>query len=174
MKVPRRWAAWVLILGITGGLVALGRGSDTPNQTVVEPVARTTAAHLPGQRTAEPHKGSNDSESVMILPIRERGPLIQAADSFAPHEWSPPPPPPPKPAPTPAPVAPPIPYAVLGKQAADGVWQVFLGRQDQVFIVKQGDTLESSYRIEEIKPPALTLTYVPLNQRQVLAIGGNE
>jgi hypothetical protein len=110
----------------------------------------------------------------MIRAMRERGPMKQAVDSFSPHDWSPPPPPRPKPPAPPVPTAPPIPYTVLGKKAEDGVWQVFLARQDQVFIVKHGDTLENTYRVEEIKPPGLTLTYIPLNERQALPIGGAE
>ena len=40
--------------------------------------------------------------------------------------------------------------------------------------MKPQDTLENIYRIEETKPPIMTLTYLPLQQRQTLPIGGVE
>ncbi len=110
----------------------------------------------------------------MILALRPRQTSARVANSFAPHDWTPPPPPRPKPAPPPPPAAPPLPYKVLGKKFEDGTWQVFLARQDQIFVVKPQDTLENTYRVEETKPPVMTLTYLPLQQRQTLPIGAAE
>jgi len=62
----------------------------------------------------------------------------------------------------------------LGKKLEDGGWQVFLGRQDRTYIVKSQDVIEGTYRVESIAPPSLVFTYIPLNERQVLAIGGSE
>ena len=71
-------------------------------------------------------------------------------------------------------MAPPLPFKVVGKKSEDGAWHVFLAKEDRIFIVKAGDTLDNAYRVEAIKPPVMTLTYVPLNQQQTLAIGGIE
>lgn len=110
----------------------------------------------------------------MILAIRQRTGSARFENSFAPHDWTPPPPPKREPLPPPPPTAPPLPFTVLGKKLEDGAWQVFLARRDQVFPVKQQDIIENTYRIEEIRPPLMTLTYLPLNQRQTLPIGGTE
>nr|WP_315484277.1 hypothetical protein [uncultured Undibacterium sp.] len=72
------------------------------------------------------------------------------------------------------PVAPPIPFSVLGKKWEDGIWEVFLGRNEQTFIVREKMILDDLYRIESIQPPTLTLTYLPLNQVQVLTIGSSD
>ena len=34
-----------------------------------------------------------------------------------------------------------------------------------------GETIDGTYRVDEIRPPVLTLTYLPLEQRQQLNIG---
>jgi hypothetical protein len=53
----------------------------------------------------------------------------------------------------------------------DEVWEVFLSRGDETLIVREGQTIESSYRIDAVKPPNLTLTYLPLGEQQQLRIG---
>lgn len=73
-----------------------------------------------------------------------------------------------------APVAPPIPYSVLGKKWEDGIWEVFLSRNEQTYIVREKTILDDLYRVESIQPPTLTLTYLPLNQIQVLTIGSSD
>ncbi|MBC3873729.1 hypothetical protein [Undibacterium flavidum] len=72
------------------------------------------------------------------------------------------------------PVAPPIPYSVLGKKWEDGIWEVFLSRNEQTYVVREKTILDDLYRIESIQPPTMTLTYLPLNQIQVLTIGSSD
>ena len=56
----------------------------------------------------------------------------------------------------------------------DGAWQVFLSRDERILVVKTLDTIDNVYRVEEIRPPVMTLTYLPSQQRQLVAIGGGE
>lgn len=91
---------------------------------------------------------------------------------FDSQTWTPPPPPPPKPTPPPPPVAPPLAFTVIGKKLEEGKWEVFLARGEQIFIAKEKAVLDNNYRVESIKPPTLTVTYLPLNQTQTLTIGG--
>jgi hypothetical protein len=74
-----------------------------------------------------------------------------------------------EPAPPPAPVAPPMPYRVAGQVVHDGPPRVVLAREDRVFFVREGDTLEGGYRVESIKADGVTLVYTPLDMRQHLA-----
>ena len=107
---------------------------------------------------------------------RERAEPI--SDAFAPRSWAPPPPPEPAPAaaappaPPPAPVAPPLPFRYLGQLSEQGRTVVFLARGDAPMAAAVGEVLEGSYRIERIAPTAVEFTYLPLNTRQVLAVGG--
>ena len=80
-----------------------------------------------------------------------------------------PPPPPPPPAP---PQAPPLPYSFTGSfQEPGGKLIVYLSKGNSLFMVSQGDMLESSYKIESVNKSQMVLVYLPLNIRQNLRIG---
>jgi hypothetical protein len=65
-----------------------------------------------------------------------------------------------------------LPYTFLGQKLEDGAWEVYLAHGDQTFIVHEKSMIEDIYQVESIKPPTLTLTYMPLKQTQTLTIGG--
>jgi hypothetical protein len=97
-----------------------------------------------------------------------RAPLeSRAEDIFPAQTWVPPP----AAVPAPAPVAPPLPYSYVGKFVMGGTTVVLLARQEANFVVRSGETLEGAYHIDSITPDLMTLTYLPLNQRQTLRIG---
>lgn len=83
---------------------------------------------------------------------------------FPRQSWFIPPPPPPA-------SAPPLPFSYLGKYIDNKEIVVFLSSADQNFAVRQGDVVNGNYRIDEITPPTMTITYLPLNQKQTLEIG---
>lgn len=164
----------------------------TPNGSVAEPVVRAGAKPIPREtaaipNTAAPLVGSaatgNDGRKgkpePVILALRARAELIGGASAgnkadplFGSQSWVPPPPPPPKPVAPPPPTAPAVPYAFIGKKLEDGAWEVYLSKGEHTFIVRDKSVIEDTYRVEAIKPPTLTLTYLPLNQMQTLPIGG--
>jgi len=85
--------------------------------------------------------------------------------------------PPPKPAPAPPPPppsAPQLPFAFIGKRFDGAHWEVFVGRGAETLIVRENDLIDATYRIETIHPPLLSIVYLPLNERQTLAIGPAE
>lgn len=94
-------------------------------------------------------------------------------DLFPSLSWLPPPPIPEKPAKPPPPMAPPLPFVYLGKKLEAGQWEAYLGRGEEVFIVREGMTLTGLYQVQEIRPPTLTLLYLPLQQSQTIPIGGS-
>lgn len=69
------------------------------------------------------------------------------------------------------PSAPALPFAVIGKQKSGSSWEVYLAKADQTFVVREGETVAAAYQIISIKPPAMVLRYLPLNQPQTLMIG---
>lgn len=97
-----------------------------------------------------------------------------SADLFAVRSWQPPPPPPPPvaaEAPPPPPVAPPLPFRYLGRMEDGPQITVFLSEGAQnVRVVRQGDQT-GNYRIDEITPQGMRLTYLPLQQPQQLLFG---
>ncbi len=70
-----------------------------------------------------------------------------------------------------APVAPPMPYTYFGRMSEDGKLYVFLQRGERTYMVTDGDVVDQEYRVEEIAPNAVVMTYLPLKQRQVLHTG---
>ncbi|HYD82013.1 MAG TPA: hypothetical protein VEC06_19595 [Paucimonas sp.] len=169
---------------LAAGLVAAGWpaffGDKTPAGGIAEPLVRAPGlAEKPAQspRAASP-ASARTAPAVDILVLRSREELIggarAAADAgalFSNQSWTPPPPPP-KPAPPPPPTAPPLPFTYLGKKIEGGAWEVYLARGDQTYILREQSVVDGTYRVESIKPPTLSITYMPLNQMQTLTIGG--
>jgi hypothetical protein len=67
-----------------------------------------------------------------------------------------------------------MPYVYIGKQQAAGSFEVFLARGEQTYIAREKTVIDNTYRIDSIKPPTLTLTYLPLNQLQQISIGATD
>lgn len=80
----------------------------------------------------------------------------------------PPPPPPAKPEP------PKLPFAYIGTIEESGRTRVVLLQGEQLFIVSSGERFAGSYRLEEADADKLVLTYLPLEARQSLPIGGGK
>ncbi|MBS4095538.1 MAG: hypothetical protein KGZ83_01700 [Sulfuricella sp.] len=85
-----------------------------------------------------------------------------------------PPPPPPAPVlPPPPPSAPPLPFAYLGQYADSSVRVVILSMGDRVYTVAPGDIVDGMYRIDGVAAGQLEITYLPLNIKQSLPVGGD-
>ncbi|WP_240161550.1 hypothetical protein, partial [Burkholderia sp. Ap-955] len=79
-------------------------------------------------------------------------------------------PPPPETRPAP-PTAPPMPFTFVGEQDAKAARpRVFLSNGDQLLIVSPGDVIDRQYRVESVSESSVVLTYLPLNQVQVVSI----
>jgi hypothetical protein len=72
------------------------------------------------------------------------------------------------------PSAPPLPFTYIGKKLEQGVWEVFLNLGDKTLVASAGSTIENLYRVDEIIPPHLTMTYLPLGVSQSLSIGESQ
>jgi hypothetical protein len=175
------------------GLVLFG--DRTPDAAVAEAVERPAPAPatVPAKAvppaaapatatTAATPTGSGGASAILRLVPREEligdageGSFKSKDGVFGGQTWNPPPPPPSaaelKPPPPPPPTAPPLPFQFLGKAAADGQWEVYLGRGEQTFVVRKGTQIDGAYRVDAIAPPTLTITYLPMNQVQQLHIG---
>ena len=142
------------------------RDEDKTTPEVVAPVMR---------RDDAPAKGRQPSSQLELPALgdrleRPRTPA-EIQDLFGSKDWNPPPPPVrQKPLPPPAPTAPPFPYAVAGSVAdANGLMIVF-NRERQDFVLRIGDILEQTYRVEAIDAQSVTVTYLPLGLTQVVPI----
>lgn len=97
----------------------------------------------------------------------------EADNVFAATSWyvPPPPPPPPPPAPPPVPTAPPLPFTYLGRYEDAPTRLTILVKGERMYTVAEGDVIEDIYRIEQVTPGAVELTYLPLNIKQSLRTG---
>jgi hypothetical protein len=148
---------------LTVGLVLMGPDESPETAAVATSVTR-------GQRAASgPPLASG---SLFELPERVAD-EHEVANAFAGHSWYVPPPPAPvvhrEP---PRPVAPPLPFSFMGQYVESGGRPVYyLVRGDKVYDVHVGDMIETTYRVESGGADKLTFTYLPLDERQTLALG---
>lgn len=177
---------------LAGAAALVVFGDKSPDSTVAEAVDRKPprAASAPAAAAttvmaapaAAPGAARPGETAILRLVPREEligdageGSFKSKDGVFGGQSWNPPPPPPSaaelKPAPPPPPTAPPLPFQYLGKAAADGQWEVYLGRGEQTFVVHKGSQIDGAYRVDAIAPPTLTITYLPMNQVQQLNIG---
>jgi hypothetical protein len=99
-----------------------------------------------------------------------QAPEFEVPILFAARNWNPPPP---KvvDAPPPPPTAPPMPFVYVGKKLEAGMWEIFLSNGTDIRVARKNSVIDGVYRVSDISPPTLTLTYLPLNQVQQLNIG---
>ena len=153
----------------TDGEVALAvikPGSGQSTSPVSQLAVATPPATLPARTLQEAER------DIFAIPRKEPEPEPKKPPVVAP----PPPPvvlPPPvvSVAPPPPPTAPPLPFTYLGKLNEEGKVTVFLSVRGRSYVVKAGDTVAQVYRIDEIKPPTLTMTYLPMKIQQTMQIG---
>ncbi|HEY8102485.1 MAG TPA: cohesin domain-containing protein [Burkholderiaceae bacterium] len=170
-------------LAVAGWLALFG--DKTPSHEISEPVSRpiATLASTPSSVTTPQtiEAISRDNNIIGASPIaalRPREQLISRNREeahvdglFASHSWTPPPPPPLPPPPPPPPMAPPLPFVFIGKKFEDNKWEVYLAHGQQVFAVHEQSKLEGTYLVDSIKPPIMSLTYLPLKEAQTIVIG---
>ncbi|HSO06743.1 MAG TPA: secretion system X translation initiation factor [Pelomicrobium sp.] len=145
---------------------------DGPSADVVEPVAR------PERGAAAPRAAEQPVLDLEALNRRAAPP--PGADLFGSRSWYTPPPPPPPvvaapPPLPPKPTAPPLPFRYVGRLAETGEeGTYFLSRGDDLVTVRAGDVIDDTYRVDAISGGAIEFTYIPLQQKQTLAIGRTE
>jgi hypothetical protein len=175
---------------VHAGVAAPQSGAVPPTRGASGPQAHA-AAHGKAAQPAPVHAAStpagNVSAGAIVKTPREqlaalRVPLSPEAqnDPFSVQSWLPPPPPPPPPAPAVAvqeapPSAPPLPFSYVGTlDRGKDKPQVFLANGDQLLIVSPGDVIDGRYRFESIAVTGAVFTYLPLNQKQMITIEGEE
>jgi hypothetical protein len=165
---------------VCGGLLVFGH-HDAPDQ-VVEAAPRAAGANRAGRGAdAAPAAGTENGSIVSIGALRSRQQLFGSAGSghhelFGSQTWAPALPSvapagaevPPLPS---APMAPNLPFTYIGKQASNGAWEVYLAHGDETVIVHDKSVIDATYRVDAIKPPVLTLMYLPLKLVQTIDIG---
>lgn len=163
MNQRRRWLILSSLLTATLVAVVWVNDRDAEVVNVVVPNKTRSAAAKPGKAS-----GQLALEKLQRTPAGEDDTV---ADVFTTKSWYVPPPPP-KPVPPPPPAPPPMPYVYMGKLVEEGMITVFLTKQNRNYAIKQGDTLDGSYRVDTVDANRVVFTYLPLNMQQTLITGG--
>lgn len=161
------------MLALATGLVAWDRWPTKATSAVIGATERPHSEHAPPRPSKSMTQVNASAEAMKV-------PALLSRDMFtkdgAPNNLFDKPAPPPSQAgvaqvqPEP-PVAPPLPFGLLGRKYEEGRWEIFLTKGDQTYIVHTDDVIEDTYKVVEIKPPAMTLMYLPTNERQSMQIG---
>ncbi|MDF9618740.1 hypothetical protein P5705_13895 [Pseudomonas entomophila] len=107
-----------------------------------------------------------------------KGPAQASRDLFPAQQWTPPPTlatvteQPVVTAPVVAtPTAPALPFQFVGRLGDRDDLQVFLQNGEKLYVVRQGDVIEDTYRLDRVSASELNLVYLPLHQPQTLSVG---
>jgi hypothetical protein len=154
MRRPPRIAVLITVLAVAATLVALdlrrapdnagGRSSDAAAQS-----------------------GAQESRTDPTIPARSTLGRI-AQDPFSAHSWLPPAKPAAAAGPPAAPVAPPLPFRFAGQFYRDTGAEVYLAKGEEIFPVKEGDTLEGQYKIESVTSSEVRFLHLPSGTSQVM------
>lgn len=166
--MPKRrqalWAAALLTLALCGwtawreqqeAVVSAAHGG--PRRPVASPAVAAASA-------------SREPEGLL-----ERDPLVESGtDLFRVVSFLPPPPkplPPPPPPPPPKPSAPSFPYAYFGRMVdINGKTVTYLTRGDALIPIHAQQLLDNTYRIDAVTETQIVVTYVPLEEKIVIAV----
>ncbi|MDF9778131.1 hypothetical protein [Pseudomonas baetica] len=169
----KRVVGWVVFFAVAAALAWFPeyfKQADDSDPAVAV-VATPTKGKSPG--TSAPA-----STAAAVAPIKDLSP---AGDLFAARSW--------KAAPalgtateqpvdvTPVvqvPTAPPLPFQFVGKLDDRSDLQVFLQSGEKIYVVRKGDVIDETWRIERISDEELSLVYLPLHLSQTLSVGSTE
>ena len=149
----------------------VGPATATPRQVervAVAPLVAAAAAAPANRALAiEPRRGLDDEEAATLFAKQSWQPetpkkimldqqAVQAALPAARVDANAPPP---------------LPFQFLGRFVDEGKAAYFLQAGERNVVARPGDTLEERYRFDGVVQGALQFTYLPLNQKQTLAVG---
>ncbi|HEX7888785.1 MAG TPA: hypothetical protein VF522_05430 [Ramlibacter sp.] len=167
-----RGRSLVLALGLACSLAATGWLAAQEN-TVPE-TAEAVPSRPPLRQAADdlvPEPRPQSAAEIRIEALDRHAGDRGVKELFAARSWQPAAPVIANNAPPPPPTAPGLPFVYLGKMLVGEQLTVFLAHQDRNLVVKEGETIDGTWRIDSIRGPVLTLTYLPLDTQQTMHIG---
>jgi hypothetical protein len=162
------------------------------DDSAVEPVRREGSPRAEAPPRSAPSTGqpkrANTPSSLAAKPASESSTQLlvqsvaqwQARQTLAPlpggqaQPWASQMPPPPPPVQVMAaeaapPMAPPFPHAWVGR-FDDETTRAIVSSPDQTWVLAVGDVIDGQWRIDQIQERQMSLTYLPLQQRQTVAM----
>ncbi len=175
MKIGRHWlilggllsatlsaAAWIRNIPENADLEIMSEVQTSARRG--QPLLGSSPSPVPGQVNIEKLRSRSLGESTNDPFAMEIPPHIEfdrASEAARPAQA----------APLLAPAAPPLPFTYVGKLLSGPEAKVFLTLGDRNLVLREGDTVDSIYRVDKIAEGAITLVYLPLAQRQTIVTG---
>lgn len=160
----RKRLAWLALAGGGVAVAAYFAPAPSPSPGVApdsQPASSASAPAAGGPPAALPERETIGKPRGEVFAQRSWAPPPRPAAAKA--AAAPPPPPPP----------PAMPYRVAGKIVYEGGAHIVLAKGDRVFWASEGETLDDGYRVDAITPDRVTLTYVPLDVAQHIAVASS-
>ncbi|MBK3467947.1 hypothetical protein AB4P97_06125 [Pseudomonas sp. A1230] len=169
----KRVTGWVAFFGVTAALAWLPEyfspsdDADSTDIAMATPAKTAARGALPASTTKAKTAAIKD--------------LTPAGDLFAGKSW--------KAAPTlatvtetavnltpvvQAPSLPPVPFQFVGKLHDRSDLQVFLQNGEKIYVVRNGDVIDDTWKITGISDLELSLVYLPLHLSQTLSVGSTQ
>lgn len=169
----KRLTGWVAFFGVTAALAWLPEyfspsdDADSTDVAMATPAKTAARGALPASTTKAKTAAIKD--------------LTPAGDLFAGKSW--------KAAPTlatvtetavnltpvvQAPTLPPVPFQFVGKLHDRSDLQVFLQNGEKIYVVRNGDVIDDTWKITGISDLELSLVYLPLHLSQTLSVGSTQ
>jgi hypothetical protein len=148
-------------------LVVLGAAAIAASQWLPSPQSPSANRLMDAPRHSEAAKPA----PVAALPRRE--PLGKpAGQPFRAQSWE-------LPAPkaaaqSVAPLRPPVPYRVAGTVTYAAMPEIVLVKGNRVVLVREGDTLDDGYKVDEVGPDHVTLVYLPSGSVERLPVASRD
>jgi hypothetical protein len=170
MMNSKRAVGWMAFFGVAAALAWFPDYFKSADNTEAEVAAVATPAKGKAHGTSSATQGAGVSTAIKDL--------SPAGDLFAARSW--------KPAPTLAsvneqavnvvpvvqvPTAPPLPFQFIGRLDDRSDLQVFLQNGEKIYVVRKGDVIDETWKIERISDKELSLVYLPLHLSQTLSVG---
>lgn len=166
MMANRRTLLWGIAVAATLASVAWVNGNE---EEIAAPAGndRRPRDEAAAQRA---EKLAPAMPELRLDALEARGLDDMKGDLFAAKSWYVPPPPPP-PAPPPKPMAPSPPFTVLGRQIEGDHVAVFVNNGNRNQVLRVGDVVDQTWRVDAIDSSRMTLVYLPLNENKYLILG---
>lgn len=69
------------------------------------------------------------------------------------------------------PTAPPLPFQFIGKLEDSQQLQVFLQNGERLYVVRAGDVIDETYKVDRISATEMSFVYLPMKFAQTLSVG---
>src|SRR5213596_3549150 len=160
MRRPPRIAVLIALLAGAAAWVAIDlRG----------PAAPTSAKAPTSGASGDPEHAAAPASEPQQPGIPARSALGRiAADPFSAQSWLPRRKPAVVSSAPPEPVTPPLPYRFAGQFHRESGIEVYVARGEEVFPVKEGDTLDGQYKIDSVSATEVSFIFLPSGARQTL------